>query len=112
MPKNDDQKIFEYPLLSGKKLGDAKREDLLAEAKLDREMEAIGEEMGSLTLDQFFDVSPDKTMRLVAYTAQRAFLAGRRARAGIDPEPEFDLVVAKRIPRSASLQRSGRDLNG
>jgi hypothetical protein len=105
-------KAYDYPLLSGKRLGDATRKDLLAEAKIDREMDAIGGEMGDMTFDQFFESEPAKAIRLIGYIAQCNFLAERRAKALDQPEPDFDLVVQKRVSREALLQKIGRDLNG
>lgn len=103
---------YDYPLISGKRLGDATRRDLLAEARIDEEMGLIGEEMGDLTFDQFFEKEPAKAIRMIGYIAQRNFLAERRAKAMGQPEPDYDLVVQKRVSRESLLAKLGRDLNG
>lgn len=96
MSKKNTDAVYDYPLLSGKRLGDATQEDLFAEAKIEEEMEAIGEEMGELTFDQFFELAPAKAVRLIGFIAQCNFLADRRAKSTGGPVPEFDLVVRKR----------------
>jgi hypothetical protein len=108
--ERNDERIYDYPLFSGKMLGNATREDLRADAALEEEIEAIGAEMGEMTINEFFKVSPTKALRFVEYVAKCELLAPFRAEALGDPEPESNLIW--RSPRSELLTKFGRDLNG
>jgi hypothetical protein len=70
--------MLDYPLLSGKLLKDANKQDLTEEARTDTAMEAIVDEIAIAGIEDFALTQTEKAKRLAVYLARCVELAPAR----------------------------------
>lgn len=70
--------MLDYPLLSGKLLKDANKQDLAEEARADTEMEAIVDDIIMAGIEEFALIQTEKAGRLSVYLARCVELAPAR----------------------------------
>ena len=77
MPKKNIS-MLDYPLLSGKLLVDATKEDLATEAQTDTEMEVIVDAIAATGIEEFVLTRTREAGRLAAYLSRCIELAPAR----------------------------------